>query len=251
MSRETMQFAEICAKSKDAEGFKRNLQLMQNLPENLKNSYMAELALNVMADNWTKGLDIVLSSVGNGQFPNQSIRDGISYYTTPLNEGKAGELFNLLRIHEGRLTPEVKADISFEMGPYMSPELTQKGRSFGLMEMTGLSDTYRPKLHGALTRHGGDGAKMADALLQAPETVRERVYAKMAKEPSLDFYSSSFKEAIKDDPEFQKAFEITPAIQIPQEASLSINQSFEPVTPEKSGPANVRRNEVSTGMGMG
>jgi len=223
MSREVLWQGEVSVKAKNIDGLNRALSEIKELPSELKNQYIAELTIGTMLVEWPKGLYAVLMAVGKDKFPNEAVRDGIHYFTNPLDNSKANELVNIFRMHQDKLSPEVKADMSFQMLPYMDSELVSKVESLGLSTLSDLGDKYSPTMHGAMSRHGGDGAKMAEVLKSAPEPVRERAYAQMAKQPNLDVYSKSFIDGIKDDPVYQRS--IAPAIDFPslEQSSFSVN----------------------------
>lgn len=230
MSKEILWQAGISVRSSNIDGLNRSLSDIKALAPEVKNSYIAELATNTMLDSWTKGLDAVLMAVGKDAFPNESLRDGIHYYTIPLDNSKANELVNLFRIHQDKLSPEVKADMAFQMLPYMNKDLVGKVEALGLCDLKDLGDSYRPTIHGAMSRHGGDGAKMAEVLKLAPEQVREYVYKQVAKQPTPDFYSASFIEGVKNDPVYQRV--MTPAVELNsfEQSSFEVNpnSAFEP-----------------------
>ncbi|MDU8351480.1 hypothetical protein RYA05_06215 [Pseudomonas syringae pv. actinidiae] len=230
MSKELLWQANISVKNENLEGLKRSLAGIKELSPDLKNAYISELATNSMLERWTKGLDAILMAVGKDAFPNESLRDGIIYYTIPLDNSKANELVNVFRMHQERLSPEVKADMAFQMLPYMSTDLVTKVESLGLCNLKDLDDSYRASTHGAMSRHGGDGARMAEILKLAPEPVRESVYVKVSKESIPNFYSASFVDGIKNDPVYQRV--TTPAVELSsfEQSSFEVNpnSSFEP-----------------------
>lgn len=230
MSKEILWQAGISVRNQNIDGLNRSLSDIKKLAPEIKKAHIAELTTSTMLISWTKGLDAVLMAVGNEDFPNESIRDGIHYYTIPLDNSKANELVNLFRIHQDRLSPEVKADMAFQMLPYMNKELLNKVDAFGICDLKDLGGSYRPTIHGAFSRHGGDGAKMAEVLKLTQESVRERVYTQVSKQPAPDFYSVAFIEGVKDDPVYQRV--MTPAVELSsfEQASFEVNHksSFEP-----------------------
>ncbi|MBI6727061.1 hypothetical protein YA0089_25960 [Pseudomonas viridiflava] len=247
MSKELLWQAGISVKNENLDGLNRSLAGIKELAPDAKNAYIAELATNAMLGSWTRGLDAVLMAVGKDAFPNESLRDGIHYYTIPLDHSKANELVNLFRIHQERLSPEVKADMAFQMLPYMNKDLISKVEALGLCNLKDLEGSYRPTIHGAMSRHGGDGAKMAEILKLAPEAVREFVYAKVAKEPMPNFYSASFVDGIKNDPVYQRV--TTPAVELSsfEQSSFEVNpnSSFEP---SEAKPDRQMKNDTGFNM---
>lgn len=200
MSHEIKWSANTCIKNSNIEGLKGALNQLDGLQDNVKNAMLGDLVLTAMVGQNNDALDQLLKHTSKGGFPAGSIADGLHYYVDPGNDAKISKLVTILSYHAEKLTPDLKADVGFELAAYASDQTYARARELGVMDASECTKSNF-RLHGLRNLQNIHSERIADLVKEMPEEVRGKFYDKnfSTQEKTQSMSLSFIKEIAKDD----------------------------------------------------
>jgi hypothetical protein len=200
MSHEIKWSASTCIKNSNIEGLKGALKQLDGLPDNVKNAMLGDLVLTAMVGQNNDALDQLLKHTSKEGFPAGSIADGLHYYVDPGNDAKIGKLVTILSYHTEKMTPDLKADVGFELAAYANDQTFARARELGVMDASECTKSNF-RLHGLRNLQNIHPERIADLVKEMPEEARGKFYDKsFANSERTQTMSAAFiKEVAKDE----------------------------------------------------
>jgi hypothetical protein len=199
----------LCARVKDLDGLKRALEQFPPATQGPRNFYVSSVVTIAMSEGWAQGLDAVLSIKpttfpASNEFPNASIRDALPAlmkYNEHSNM-KLEDTLGVLAKHAGNMAPTLKADLAFEVGPYIPEQLYVRCRSVGLLDASKTTSVSH-RLTGAGQSNTAHPERVATFIAEMPAETKAKLYnAYFTNDKVVKTFSTSFLAGVLNDPAF-------------------------------------------------
>jgi hypothetical protein len=198
-----------CARVKDLDGLKRALKQFPEVKAGPSSMYISNIVMVAMQEGWASGLDAVLGVNGSSihacmHFPNSAVRDGLPALLkhNGASDMKFEDTMGVLSKYVSGMSPQLKADMAFEVGPYIKEPLYERCRAVGLMDAS-RTDSISHRLAGASVTNEAHPERVASFIAEMPPETKAKLYnAYFTNDKQVKAFSKEFLKGVLDDPAF-------------------------------------------------